>query len=189
MSHIVVYQTDDGSSGFEQCGNLDDAIVVAERLRNVDGVENPRIFRMEEVHIDFRPYYRVEVAEPASDHEVGTGEEGAVSSSLGDPPAPPSPEGVAEAEAETGAQMSSASPAWADRHDANADHDAGEDQDVPEPAEHADEAGQAEEPMAPVAETEPHSGSGDDSGIEESAEDADSGDDAMISVRRGLFGR
>jgi hypothetical protein len=61
MSHIVVYESADGSSGFERCGSLDAAIVAAERLRNVESVASPRIFRLEEVQFDFRPYFRVEV--------------------------------------------------------------------------------------------------------------------------------
>lgn len=61
MSHIVVYQGADGSAGYEPCDNLDAAIVAAERMRNVDGVDSPRIFTMQEVEFDFRPYYRVEI--------------------------------------------------------------------------------------------------------------------------------
>ena len=61
MSYIVVYQRADGSSGLEECADLDLAIVTAERLRNVDAVERPRIFETEEIHYDFKPYYRVEV--------------------------------------------------------------------------------------------------------------------------------
>ena len=61
MSHIVVYESADGASGFERCGSLDAAIVAAERLRNVEGVTAPRIFKLEEVQFDFRPYFRVEV--------------------------------------------------------------------------------------------------------------------------------
>ncbi len=62
MSYIVVYQKADGSSGLEECVDLDLAIVTAERLRNVDAVERPRIFQTEEIRYDFKPYYRVEVA-------------------------------------------------------------------------------------------------------------------------------
>lgn len=62
MTYIVVYQRADGSSGLEECTDLELAVVAAERLRNVDDVESPRIFKTEEVHFDFRPYYRVEVA-------------------------------------------------------------------------------------------------------------------------------
>ncbi len=61
MSYIVVYLRADGSSGVEECADLDLAVVAAERLRNVDSVERPRIFKTEEVTYDFKPYYRVEV--------------------------------------------------------------------------------------------------------------------------------
>lgn len=61
MSYIVLYQLADGSSGVEECRDLDLAIVAAERLRNVDSVDRPRIFMAEEIAYDFRPYYRVEV--------------------------------------------------------------------------------------------------------------------------------
>jgi|GEM_PF-1336780 len=67
MSYIVVYQREDGSSGLEECENLDLAIVAAERLRNVDSVEHPRILKTEEVRFDFRPYYRVEVSDDAKE--------------------------------------------------------------------------------------------------------------------------
>jgi hypothetical protein len=62
MTYIVVYQRGDGSSGLEECTDLEVAVVAAERLRNVDDVESPRIFKTEEIHFDFRPYYRVEVS-------------------------------------------------------------------------------------------------------------------------------
>ena len=67
MSYIVVYLRADGSSGVEECADLDLAVVAAERLRNVDSVERPRIFKTEEVTYDFKPYYRVEVTSVADD--------------------------------------------------------------------------------------------------------------------------
>lgn len=66
MSYIVVYQRTDGSSGVEECADLDLAVVSAERLRNVDSVERPRIFKTEEITYDFKPYYRVEVTTTGS---------------------------------------------------------------------------------------------------------------------------
>lgn len=72
MTFIVVYQRADGSAGVEECGDLDLAIVTAERLRNVDAVERPRIFKTEEIRYDFRPYYRVEVmSEDSADDSEG----------------------------------------------------------------------------------------------------------------------
>ncbi len=61
MTYLVVYQSADGSAGYEPCTDLDAAVVAAERLRNVDDVDQPRIFKTEEITISFRPYYRVEV--------------------------------------------------------------------------------------------------------------------------------
>ncbi len=79
MSYIVVYQREDGSSGVEECADLDLAVVTAERLRNVDSVERPRIFKTEEITYDFKPYYRVEVTTAAA------------ASGDAAPPAPPAP--------------------------------------------------------------------------------------------------
>ncbi|MCB1017102.1 MAG: hypothetical protein KDB10_18590, partial [Acidimicrobiales bacterium] len=42
------------------------AVSFVERLRNSDGVDHARIFRMEEVTFDFKPYFRVEVGGEAS---------------------------------------------------------------------------------------------------------------------------
>ncbi|MEM7338309.1 MAG: hypothetical protein AAF467_06670 [Actinomycetota bacterium] len=35
-------------------------------MRNTDGVEHARIFRLEEVVFEYRPYYRVEIASAAA---------------------------------------------------------------------------------------------------------------------------
>ena len=70
MTYIVVYQREDGSSGLEECADIDLAIVTAERLRNVDAVERPRIFKTSEVTYDFKPYYRVEVTTADSPEPV-----------------------------------------------------------------------------------------------------------------------
>ncbi len=203
MSHIVVYQTDDGSSGFEQCASLDDAIVVAERMRNVDGVESPRIFRMEEIEIDFRPYYRVQVA----------GAE-AASTELDDLPAPPSAEAVAAAEAETGAPVTSDAPTWShtSEDEATEESDSETAQEVvaeEHDDDHDDDHEHAEDPDHGHAEDHGH-GHAEDHGHGEDSQDGEdhesspemsdapspdnppedsSDDDAMISVRRGLFGR
>ncbi len=61
MSHMVIYRTADGQPGYHQTDALDDAVSFVERLRNSDGVDHARIFHMEEVTFDFKPYFRVEV--------------------------------------------------------------------------------------------------------------------------------
>jgi type IV secretory pathway VirB10-like protein len=203
MSHIVVYQTDGGSSGFEQCSSLEDAIVIAERMRNVDGVETPRIFRMEEVEIDFRPYYRVQVSGDDSE-----------SPELEDLPAPPSAEAVAAAEAETGGPVTADVSAWADDSEAGAtDHiesdeaeDTSEESDTAASHDSDDEAddhdngdhGHDDHDHGDHGHDHDDHGQDDaESGVEmqdapvpeEKSDDSSDEDDAMISVRRGLFGR
>jgi hypothetical protein len=59
VSHMVIFRSADGRPGYHQSDELADAAAFVERLRNDDGVEHARIFRMEEVTFEFRPYYRV----------------------------------------------------------------------------------------------------------------------------------
>jgi hypothetical protein len=61
LSHMVIYRTADGQPGYHQAEELDEAVRFVERLRNGDGVDGARIFRMEEVNFDFRPYFKVEI--------------------------------------------------------------------------------------------------------------------------------
>ncbi len=61
MSHMVIYRGADGSPGYHQTDEVHDAVAVVERLRNQEGVEEARIFRMEQVNFEYRPYFRVEL--------------------------------------------------------------------------------------------------------------------------------
>ena len=72
MAFIVVYQRADGSSAVESCSDLNAAVEAAERLRNVDAIERPRIFETNEIRYDFQPYYRIKVVDKASETTVGT---------------------------------------------------------------------------------------------------------------------
>lgn len=61
MSHMVIFRSGEGKVGYHQAETLEEAARFVERLRNHEGVEQTRIFRLEEVAFEFRPYYRVEV--------------------------------------------------------------------------------------------------------------------------------
>jgi hypothetical protein len=61
MSHMVIYRGADGKPGYHQTDEITDAVAFVERLRNDQAVEHARIFRLEEVHFVFRPYFRVEL--------------------------------------------------------------------------------------------------------------------------------
>ncbi len=62
MSHMVIYRGIDGKPGYHQTDDIHEAIGFVEQMRNEDGVEHARIFRLEEVVFEYRPYYRVEIA-------------------------------------------------------------------------------------------------------------------------------
>ena len=63
MSHMVIYRGIDGKPGYHQTDDIHDAIGFVEQMRNEEGVEHARIFRLEEVVFEYRPYYRVEIAQ------------------------------------------------------------------------------------------------------------------------------
>ena len=71
MAHMVVFRSTEGKPGYHQADALEDAVKFVERLRNQENVTEARIFRMQEVPIEFKTYYRVEVgagtAEPVAE--------------------------------------------------------------------------------------------------------------------------
>ncbi len=69
MSHMVIYRGTDGKPGYHQTDDIHDAVTFVEQLRNDNGVEHARIFRLEEVNFEYRPYFRVELK--AGDSALG----------------------------------------------------------------------------------------------------------------------
>lgn len=68
MSHMVIYRGSDGKPGYHQVDDIHDAVSFVEEMRNTEGVDHARIFRLEEVSFEFKPYYRVEIGGvPAAD--------------------------------------------------------------------------------------------------------------------------
>jgi len=59
---MVIFRRPDGKPGYHQADSVDDALRFVEMLRNQEKVTDARIFRMEEVPIEIRAYYKVEVA-------------------------------------------------------------------------------------------------------------------------------
>jgi hypothetical protein len=59
---MVVYRNADSKPAYQQFDEIDDAVRCVEGVRNSDGVEHARIFRMDEVSFEFRPYFKVEIA-------------------------------------------------------------------------------------------------------------------------------
>lgn len=62
MEHLVRFTNDEGREGQHTADSLDDALRFVERLRNSEAVAEVRVFRMQEVPISFRTYFKVELA-------------------------------------------------------------------------------------------------------------------------------
>lgn len=71
---MVSYRGQDGKQSYHQAEDLADALQFVEHLRNAEAVEHARLFKLEEVSFEYRPYYRVELANdapPAADRDEG----------------------------------------------------------------------------------------------------------------------
>ena len=61
MQHLVRFRTADGRDGHHVAGSLEEALQFVEHLRNSQGADEARLYRLHEVPIEFRTYYKVEV--------------------------------------------------------------------------------------------------------------------------------
>jgi len=85
---MVIFRRPDGKPGYHQADSVDDAVRFAEMLRNQEKVTDARIFRMEEVPIEFRAYYKVEVVAEQGEQATPALTQPAPPAT---PPAPPAP--------------------------------------------------------------------------------------------------
>ena len=72
MTHMVIFRSPEGKPGYHQAEGLDAAMRFAEMLRNQEQVTDARIFRMDEVPIEFKAYYRVEMASAAGSGDMAS---------------------------------------------------------------------------------------------------------------------
>jgi hypothetical protein len=195
VSHMVIFRTPEGKPGYQPAETVNDAVAVVERLRNDEGVENVRIFRLEEVQFELRPYFRVELAGAGGEE---TSASPAIFGAAGSPEV--APESDTEPDSVDGGHDSFAGSAddrpdetgrdgaddtAADSHDSE-HHE--EDADAPAPtmevppppsAAHPPWAAPPPPPPAPV---EPPVG-------EPVSAEGDGDEFSGIGQRRGLFGR
>jgi hypothetical protein len=159
---MVIYRTGDGQPGYHQAAELDEAVKFVERLRNGEGVDSARIFRMEEVNFDFRPYFKVEIGPSGAAFEEPAPVAPAPAADVVPAPSPEAPVAPIPESAAPAADVAS-DDVWGDL--------GGDD----EPASLVDQAASfiADDDDEPAGE-----GTGN-------GEHADEG----VGVRRGLFGR
>lgn len=62
MPHMVIFRTSEGKPGYHPTESLEDAVRFVEHLRNQEAVHDARVFRMNEVPLEVKTYFRVEVA-------------------------------------------------------------------------------------------------------------------------------
>ncbi len=59
--HMVIFQNPSGDPGYNQFESIEDAVGFVEKLRNDQGIDSIRIFELDEVKFDLKPYYKVEL--------------------------------------------------------------------------------------------------------------------------------
>ena len=97
MEHLVRFTTTEGRDAQHVTSSLEDALRFVERLRNNEEASVVRVFRLQEVPIAFKTYYKVELR-PGADEAAG----GPTPAEARQPATPAA--GPAPAEAETGDQ-------------------------------------------------------------------------------------
>ena len=66
MSYMVLYTGLDGATSFGRCDELPGAVAEVERLRNEEGIEDAKIYRLDEVKFEIKPYFRVELPDASA---------------------------------------------------------------------------------------------------------------------------
>ena len=81
--HMVVFTSAEGRPSYHQTEDLDDALRFVERVRNSEGVEDAKLYRMNEIPLQVRTYVKVELAgsEPVPLSAVESGDSSAPNSS------------------------------------------------------------------------------------------------------------
>jgi hypothetical protein len=110
---MVSYRSSDGKQSYHPTDELSDAMQYVEHLRNAEGVEHARIFKLEELSFEYRPYFRVELATALPPPPAASGESEWLTSSA--TPAAPPEASDAPADAPADAKAEDADPlaaAW-----------------------------------------------------------------------------
>jgi hypothetical protein len=58
---MVIFQNPDGDPGYNQFESVEDAVSFVEKIRNEQGIDSIRIFELNEVKFELKPYFKVEL--------------------------------------------------------------------------------------------------------------------------------
>ena len=59
--HMVIFQNPDGHPGYNQFESVEEAVAFVEKLRNEQSIDSIRIFELNELKFDLKPYYKVQM--------------------------------------------------------------------------------------------------------------------------------
>lgn len=59
--HMVIFQNPEGDPGYNQFESIEEAVSFVEKIRNEQNIDSIRIFELDEVKFDLKPYYKVEL--------------------------------------------------------------------------------------------------------------------------------
>ena len=66
--HMVMFTSAEGKQATHQTESLEDAVKFIEHIRNNESVSDARLYRMTEIPMEVKAYYKVELSAPASDN-------------------------------------------------------------------------------------------------------------------------
>lgn len=66
MSYMVNFRSAEGKPGYHPTDTLEEAVRFVEHLRNQERVADARVWRLHEVPLEVRTYYKVEVVAPSA---------------------------------------------------------------------------------------------------------------------------
>lgn len=87
MSHLVIFKSTEGKQAYHQAASLDEAVRFLEHLRNVEQVEQAKLYKLSEVPVEFKAYFKAELPGGESAATPESAEPEPVSAALV-PPAP-----------------------------------------------------------------------------------------------------
>jgi hypothetical protein len=65
MSFLVNFRSAEGKQGYHPTDTLEEAVRFVEHLRNQEHVADARVWRLQDVALEVKTYYKVEVVSPA----------------------------------------------------------------------------------------------------------------------------
>lgn len=70
--HMVMFTSSEGKSATHTTESLEEAVRFVEHIRNNEAVDDARLFRMTEIPLEVKAYYKVEIGNGGADSGMST---------------------------------------------------------------------------------------------------------------------